>query len=77
MIVNIFTDSYENAIKHFGIQTNQANNFGLDDDDIDFIQEILDESADDDDDDDDDVEVLLDDGNEFPHPIKIKQKQVE
>lgn len=38
---------------------------GLDDADIEWIQEILDES-----DDDEDVEVLFDDENEFPIPKK-------
>lgn len=50
---------------------NQHNIFGLDEDDIDRIQEILDES-----DDDGDVEILSDNGNEFPKPIKPPHKNV-
>lgn len=45
---------------------------GLDEEDIERIQEILDES--DDDDEDDDVEFLSDDENGFPMPKKLIRK---
>lgn len=60
-------------MKHFGIfHPNVGNHFGLDDDDIDRIQEILDESFEDD---DDDVQIC-ETGDEFPKPIKVTQKNV-
>lgn len=49
---------------------NQHNVFDLDEDDIDRIQEILDES------DEENVEILFDNENDFPQPIKPTQKNV-
>lgn len=69
-------------MKHFGIyhpslhggHNNQQNDWGLSDDDIDRIQEILDESIDDDYDDDDDDVVFL--SEEIPKPKKSTQKNL-
>lgn len=79
-----FLDSYEKAknycrIRHPTVLNvrddnyNADNLFDLDEEDIERIQEILDES--DDDDDDDDVEILFDNENEFPMPMKPTRKE--
>lgn len=80
-----FSDSYENAIKHCRtfnlIVSNVRNNnqrddfFGLDEEDIERIQEILDQS-DDDDDDDYDAIILSDNENEFPMPKKVTRTEL-
>lgn len=75
-----FIESYEQAMKFCRIYYPNAlsnNNqhdgyFGLDEEDIERIQEVLDDSDDDFyDDDDEDVVFLSDDENEFPMPKKI------
>lgn len=73
------TDSYEIAMKYCRVHhpttlnvlgNNDGDNFlDLDEEDVERIQEILDES------DDDDVEILSDDGNEFPMPKKSTRKE--
>lgn len=67
-------DTYESAMKHFNkiYNYNEHTAFDLDDDDIDRIQALLDES--DDDDDDDDVEILSN-GAQMPKPKKAAQKE--
>lgn len=70
-------DTYDKAINYFckNVRTDERNGsdaFVFDDDDIDIIQEILDQS----DDDDDDVEILSNE-NPFPQPMKSSQKKAE
>lgn len=74
-----FTDSFDLAIKYCKIyhpialnvrHTNDGDNFlDLDEEDIERIQDILDES-----DEDDDLEILSDDANKFPLPMKPTRK---
>lgn len=75
--VNNFIGSYESAVKFYRIFhpdfSNEHNNrrydfLGLDEGDIDRIQEILDET---DDDDDEEVEFIENEHNSFPMPKKI------
>lgn len=76
-------DSYESAIVYCRVYQPTALNvrgnntgddfFDLDEEDIEYIQEILDES---DDDEDVDVEMLSDDEHVFPMPKKLTQKEL-
>lgn len=80
----VFTDSYEIAIKYCKVRhpttldvrdhNDDDSFFGLDEEDVERIQEILDES--DDEGDADYVELLSDDENEFPMPMKPTRKDL-
>lgn len=83
----IFLGSYENAKKHcisYGANAldvrdagnnNREDCFGLDDEDIERIQEILDQS--DEESNNDDVQILFDGENDFPMPIKPAQNWIK
>lgn len=83
-INTFFTDSYEIAITYCKKRHpttlnvhghNDGDNFfGLDEEDVERIQEILDES--DDEGDADYVELLSNDESEFPMPMKPTQKDL-
>lgn len=77
-------DSFESAVKYCTVfrpdvldvrNNNERDDFyGLDEEDIERIQEILEQS--DDDDDADDVQIVMDNQNEFPIPMKTTQKDL-
>lgn len=78
-------DSYESAMRycavyHPGVLDERNQNgggdfYGLDEEDIERIQEILAES-DDENSADDDVQILFDNENDFPMPMKLTRKEL-
>lgn len=79
----VFKDSYEIAMRYckvrqpttLDVQGHNGDDFlGLDEEDIERIQDILDQS--DDEGDADYVEIVSDDESEFPMPMKPTQKHL-